>query len=320
MVGGADRRGRDEHRDRQQEHEAGGREQLRAVLTPRQPCHRSLEGSGACGAGSSSGAIYASRSSSSPICSTDQVGVDDRAVGAHEQRQLAPARTLAHDRLHAADATERPPCADQQPVGGKQILDRSVEPHAAMPEQDDALADALDVAQQARGDDDGRAGLGRALHQEPQKVAARQGVEPRQRLVEQEQRGALAEGERQRELRSLARRERRDARLRRRAREQLPRECAVPARIRDAREIEHVADGEAAVERRALRHVADVGERRCVAPRVPAEIATLPSLGSSRPTARPSNVDLPAPFDPAMPTIDCSGTVSVQSRSAHAPR
>ena len=164
------------------------------------------------------GAICASRSSLSPILLDRPGRIDDRAVGAHEQRQLAPARTLAHDRLHAADATERPWYAGEQPVGGEQILDRSVEPHAAIARAGRRARRSLDVAPAARGDDDGRAGLGRR----PPSGAAGSRGSPRgssraQRLVEQEQRGALAEGERQRECARSPGESAEDARLRRRA-------------------------------------------------------------------------------------------------------
>ena len=98
------------------------------------------------------------------------------------------------------------------------------------------------------------------------------------------------------------------------------RERVIPARVRDASEIEHVADAEPAVERGALGDVADVGERAGSRRGSRPEIVTPPSLGSSRPTARPSSVDLPAPFGPGDADDRLLGNLSVQSRSAHAPR
>src|SRR5581483_4696869 len=61
---GAERGGRERDEQRQ------AAEQLRPVLAPRHPCHRSGTFSGGCGVGRRSGAMYASSSSSSPTLST----------------------------------------------------------------------------------------------------------------------------------------------------------------------------------------------------------------------------------------------------------
>ena len=83
--------------------------------------------------------------------------------------------------------------------------------------------------------------------------------------------------------------------------------------VRDPRVVEHVAHAESAKERGALGDVADIGESRRIAARIE------PTDGDGS-LARLEQADLPAPFGPAMPTIEGSGMLTAQSRSAHAPR
>ena len=133
------------------------------------------------------------------------------------------------------------------------------------------VADALDVRDDVRRDDDGRPGLGDAVHQQLQELAPGERVEARERLVEQDELRALAEDERQREPCALALRERADLRARGDAREQFDRGLVVPPRIRAPRVLDRVRDAERPVQRRALGDVADLGQDAGIPERVAAE-------------------------------------------------
>ena len=115
---------------------------------------------------------------------------------------------------HAADPAERAPRTGEQAVRLEQRLDVALETDGAAGEQDDVVADALDVGDHVRRDDDGRAGLGDAVHQQLEQLAAGERVEAREGLVQQHELRPLAEHERQREARTFALRERADLRAR----------------------------------------------------------------------------------------------------------
>ena len=161
------------------------------MLAPRHPCHRSGTLSGGCGCGQA----LRRHVGEQQLLERDLVDrprrVDDRAVGRDEQRELPAAVALADDLAHAADRPERPPRPHQDAVGVEQRLDVALEAHAAAGEQDDVVADALDVGDHVRCDHDGGGGLGDAVHQQLQELAAGEGVEPRERLVEQQSGGRL---------------------------------------------------------------------------------------------------------------------------------
>ena len=77
--------------------------------------------------------------------------VDDRLLGAHEQRALAVGVGLL-DHLLA----RRQPCAvaprpAQPAVGGEQLVDLAAELDATLGDQDQVVADALEVGDEVRG-------------------------------------------------------------------------------------------------------------------------------------------------------------------------
>ena len=163
-------------------------------------------------------------------------GIDDRPVGDGEHRQLAPAVALANHLAHAADRAERPPRAGQEPVRLEQLVDVPLEADAAAGQQHDVVADALDVGDDVRRDDDGRTELGDPVHQQLQQLAGGERIEARERLVEQDEPRPLAQREREREPGALAGRERPHLRARVDARQELDGDLAVPARVRAARD------------------------------------------------------------------------------------
>src|SRR5437868_1902503 len=97
--------------------------------------------------------------------------VDDRTLDDREQRQLPPAVPLPDDLPDAPDRTQRATRAGEQAMRVEQRLDVALEAHPAAGEQHDVVADALDVRDDVRRDDDGRPGLGDAVHQQLQELA-----------------------------------------------------------------------------------------------------------------------------------------------------
>src|SRR5579872_7279272 len=71
-------------------------------------------------------------------------------------------------------------------------------------QEQQVIADALQVADQMRGEQDRERAVGRALHQLLQELAPSQRIEARKWLVEQEEVGHLGQGHRQSNLRMLA--------------------------------------------------------------------------------------------------------------------
>ena len=97
-------------------------------------------------------------------------------------------------------------------MGLEQLLDVTLEADAAAAQEHDVVADTLDVRDDVRGHDDGRPELRNAVHQQLQQLTAGEGVEARERLVEQDEPRPLAQGQRQCQPGSLAGRERADLR------------------------------------------------------------------------------------------------------------
>ena len=83
----------------------------------------------------------------------------------------------------------------QPVVGGEQRLDLAGEPHLGVDEHDEVVADPLEVGDDVRGEHDAELLLGDGLHQDLEELAPRERVEARDRLVEDEQLGALGQPE-----------------------------------------------------------------------------------------------------------------------------
>ena len=144
--------------------------------------------------------------------------------------------------------------------------------------------------------------LGDDLHQPLEELAPGQRVEARHRLVEDQHFGPLGHGQGQRQLGPLAARQR--AGLLASGRGRGPR-CAGPASCVPAglsrRRAEMVRHGQPGIGRRVLGDEADPGQ--CAGTRrLVAQHRDRARVGARSPTARLSNVDLPAPFGPTRPT------------------
>ena len=124
VVRGLDRQACRERRERERDDEPERPDELRAVLPPRHPCHRSGTLSGAIGVGQ---ALWR-HVGEQELLQADPLDrprrVDDRAVAANEQRQLAVAVALADDRAHAADRSERAARAHQDAGATRAALRR----------------------------------------------------------------------------------------------------------------------------------------------------------------------------------------------------
>ena len=109
--------------------------------------------------------------------------------------------------MHARDGGRIGARPGEQPVAGDDLVDRAGELDPRLREDDEVIADPLEVGDDVRGEDHRHAGLGDGLHHRLQELAAGERVERGDRLVEQEQLRPLGERERERDLRLLAARE-----------------------------------------------------------------------------------------------------------------
>lgn len=89
----------------------------------------------------------------------------------------------------------------------QEIVDGTFEPHAAGGEDDEVIADALDVREQVRRQDDRGAVLGDSLHHVAEELPPGQRIETRHGFVEEQEFGTRCHGQGQRELRPLTTRQ-----------------------------------------------------------------------------------------------------------------
>ena len=87
---------------------------------------------------------------------------------------------------------------------GEQVVDLAGDLDLPRREDHEVVADALELGDHVRREDDRQLLLGDGGHQGRQELVARQWVEPRHRLVEHQQFGALGERRGEGDLRVLA--------------------------------------------------------------------------------------------------------------------
>ena len=229
LVGGPHRQPGDQCGERETDDQCEADEQLVAMLPPGHPCHRSRPFSGCRRAGQPLGRHVGEQQVLEPDLVDRPRGVDDAAVEPCEQRHLAAAVALPDDLLDAGDPAERPGRAGQEPVRRDQLLDAALEPDMSLAQEDDVVGDALDVRDHVRGDHHGGLQLGDTVHQQLEELTCRERVEPRERLVEEQQGRALPERHRESEARPFTRRQRGDAVVCGQTRQELARDRLVPA-------------------------------------------------------------------------------------------
>ena len=106
--------------------------------------------------------------------------------------------------MHASQALRVFARADEHPVAGQELLGAPRQPNRAAIEQDQVVADALEVGDQMRGEEHRQAGVRDLCHQHLEELPSRQRVEVCDRLIQHQQVWALAQRHRERDLRLLA--------------------------------------------------------------------------------------------------------------------
>ena len=134
------------------------------------------------------------------------------------------------DALRARSGDER--------VAGRDLVDLAGKSYAPARQDHDVLADTIDVSERVGRHDQGRTGRGDRRHELLEHVHARKRIEIRHRLVEQQQLRPLADRDRERNLRALARRE--------------PTHSRIERKIESACDLEVVGDAEVSIQRSLL--------------------------------------------------------------------
>ena len=93
--------------------------------------------------------------------------------------------------------------AGEPVVGGEQVVDLAGDADPGGDQHDQVVADAFQVGDQVRGQDDAGAVVGDERHQALQELAPGERVEAGHRLVEDQQLGPFRDGQGQRELGAL---------------------------------------------------------------------------------------------------------------------
>ena len=118
--------------------------------------------------------------------------VVDVAVRAHEQRRLPLGVALAHDLVQPRYVLGLVARAGQQAVRRDDLLDRADELRPAGGEDDEVVADALEVGDDVGREDDRQLALGDGFDDGLHELAPRERIERGDRLVEEEQLGRFA--------------------------------------------------------------------------------------------------------------------------------
>ena len=135
-------------------------------------------------------------------------------------------------------------------MAGKDVVNRPVQLRSAVREDDQTVADALEVGDDVRREHDADAGLGDRLDDGVQKLAPRQRVERGDGLVEQQQLRSFGQREGQRNLGLLSARERPEWLVERKTELVDASRCerVVPVRIQLSSQPQRLADPETAWE------------------------------------------------------------------------
>ena len=130
-------------------------------------------------------------------------GIEDRPVRSDQHGRLPFGVALVQDLGHARHPPDLDAWTADQPMVPQQSVDVAGHLRPGRGEQDQVVADALEVRDEVRGQHHGDPILRHALHQDLEELSASKRVQAGQGLVQQQQFGTLAQGQRQRNLRSL---------------------------------------------------------------------------------------------------------------------
>ena len=128
----------------------------------------------------------------------------DRGIGADQQRALPVGVAGGDDLPVPRERRATAPRPGQQPMSGEQAVHLAGHPHPGGDQHDQVVADPLQVGHQVRGQHHAELLVHNRLHQASQELAPGQRVQAGHRLVEDQQFGALGDGQRQGELGALA--------------------------------------------------------------------------------------------------------------------
>ena len=154
------------------------------------------------------------------------------------------------------------PGSHQAVVVRQQVVDIARHPDLGVDEDDHVVADPLEIRDDVRGEQDAELVLDHGLHEDLKELPARQGVQARDRLVEDQQLRPLGEPQRQRELGLLAAGELAGALAERQAEplDAAVRDLVVPLLIQAGSETQVLRDRQVRVRRGVLRDVAHLGQ------------------------------------------------------------
>ena len=124
---------------------------------------------------------------------TVQAGIEDRLVGPDQNVDCRSVWLAVITCWSAGRSLRVAPRPGQPVVRRQQRLDVAAHLDARVDQHDQVVADALDVGDEVRGQDDAQLLLGDRLHQVLQELPAGQRVEAGDRLVEDQQLGPLGD-------------------------------------------------------------------------------------------------------------------------------
>ena len=211
-------------------------------------------------------------------------------------------------------------------IAGEQVVERALGHEPAVVEDADAVADALDVGQHVRGEDDRR--VLAQLGDEREEVAASLGVERADRLVEDQQLGLGDERLGDAEPlahpagvpgdASVGRVGQADALERAAGPVRARRRPTAPAAVRPGPPARGPSSSRSSADPGRGRRSRGARLGRAGRPPIPSIEAT-PPVGLARPVMSRSVVVLPAPFGPSNPKIDPAGTSRSRRSTARTP-
>src|SRR5439155_15474914 len=128
----------------------------------------------------------------------------DRAVRSHEQRRLTIGRALMQDLFDTRNRSRSLARSDEQLVVLEDVVRVRDKAESSTREHHHVIAHALEVRKKVRGEHDRYAGVCDPFHQGLKELATGEGIEARERLIEEQDLGSFRECKRECDLRALS--------------------------------------------------------------------------------------------------------------------